>query len=98
MEREDRESGILWVRIRLPNGESDVYLGAVYLPPEKSTTFSATMSGDGASFWDILQNQVSTVGQRGQVIVMGDFNARISNEWDLPNTPDLEVPRNNPYP
>ena len=98
MEREDRESGILWVRIRLPNGESDVYLGAVYLPPENSTTFSATMSGDGASCWDILQNQVSTFGQRGQVIVMGDFNARTSNKWDLPNMPDLDVPRNNPYP
>jgi hypothetical protein len=50
MEREDRESGILWAHIRLPNGESDIFLGAVYLPPENSTTFSATMSGDGASF------------------------------------------------
>jgi hypothetical protein len=29
MERVDRESGILWVRIRLPNGESDIFLGAV---------------------------------------------------------------------
>jgi hypothetical protein len=56
------------------------------------------MSGEGASFWDIIQNQVSTFGQREQVIVMGNFNARTSNKWDSPNMPDIAVPRNNPYP
>ncbi len=92
---------IVWLRLcklffNLPH---NIYIGAVYIPPEGSPYFDNTFS--------ILEKDISQLSTDGQILLMGDFNARVGHLKDyvphddtdhipLPSdySPDLPLPRN----
>ena len=80
------EHGVVWIQIRCPsNSRKCVYIGFLYLPPQSSTYYTQV---DGLSLEDHLvklQQDISFFQGKGQVMIMGDFNARLGilNEWDL---------------
>lgn len=69
--------------------DKDIYVGGVYLPPEKST-FYMTKQDDP---WGIIENEVMQFQNVGEVVMLGDFNARTGDLKDFVSKmgPDIEV-------
>ncbi|CAB4003557.1 Hypothetical predicted protein [Paramuricea clavata] len=61
----------LWYKISkdLLNAEKDLFLCGVYIPPEKSVYFENEI-------FDELKNDIVSFESRGNVMILGDFNAR----------------------
>jgi len=78
--------GTVWIKMACPqNSKKSVFIGFVYLPPQSSTYYTQV---GGLSFEEhmiSLQKDIMFFQEQGQVVMMGDFNARTSrlNEWDL---------------
>ena len=84
----------IWLRIpasttALPN---DVMLGCIYMPPGRPTT----NNGDGAKMWTKLKQDIKAARLLGEVIIMGDFNARVrtadGRRRQAPEEPDRVSP------
>lgn len=60
------------------NGQYDTYLSIVYIPPENST-FSLNTNVDP---FQILERQVINYKRMGEIVIMGDLNARTATELD----------------
>ena len=77
----DMYDSILWLRISntlMHNGQ-DIYLACVYIPPSCSNFYSLY----DCDIMSELENQISIFKQNGQVILLGDTNARTSNLDDF---------------
>ena len=53
----------------------DVYICAAYLPPINS---SYAHKAQNASLFDVLEDEISKYSRKGQVILLGDLNARVN--------------------
>ncbi len=64
----------MWFRIdpKLGLAKSDVYLGAIYIPPEKSS-FTVNNALD---HWDIIEREIASFKYKGKLLLCGDFNSR----------------------
>ena len=66
----------VWMRIKAPiiNANRDVYICALYVPPIDS---SSMLTSD--SPWDEIQSEIIKFNKQGDLISIGDFNARSGN-------------------
>ena len=51
------------------NLQNDLYLCGIYIPPEKTTYFDTEI-------FDNLENEITSFSAKGDVMLVGDFNAR----------------------
>ena len=67
----------MWLRVKGERGRSAVFLGCVYLPTtcENSSTLEAS--------YDKLREDVLRFREKGQVVLLGDFNARVGQSVDV---------------
>jgi hypothetical protein len=72
------EDFILWLKLdKIYFGTThDIYLAAIYFPPEKSTTVSA-------DYFDVLLNDIGKIPLDATILICGDVNARTCAEADL---------------
>ena len=61
----------MWLRVRGYRGQQDLFLGCVYMAP----VVAATMD----RHYEALVQDVAAFQRKGQVLVMGDFNARVGS-------------------
>ena len=84
--RDRIDHGAVWIRIVCPQNHGKVvYIGFVYLPPQASSYYSHEGGVSYDDHWLVLQQDIMFYQSKGQVIIMGDFNARCGmlNEWDM---------------
>lgn len=98
------ELGMLWARVAPPPGSSarPTFVALCYLPHQASRVYS-TGPFDMQAHWETLSADVASFAAAGQVVLMGDFNARVARdpEWGgeggdedgLPPHPALLTPR-----
>jgi hypothetical protein len=80
------ETGVVWIKVQCPqNNRKAVFIGFVYLPPQASNYYTQIHSQPFDAHMSSLQKDIMFFQESGQVILMGDFNARTGrlNEWDL---------------
>ena len=70
----------IWFKLDkyLFNSSSDIFICATYIPPEKSSFWNLNKYDP----FDQLEQDLITFQNRGNVILIGDFNARTSNRSD----------------
>ena len=75
-------AALLWVVVRgsVTGFTSDMYLGAVYVPPSQSALLRATSSVDRFA---AISESASAASACGSVLLMGDFNARVADRPDV---------------
>ena len=102
---DSKSEDILWVKIGkgLLNTNRDTYLATVYISPNRSNIHNNRMY----DIFDTLEDEISIYSRQGEVIIGGDFNARIGDLKDyiagdyqidsLPENYDFDHPfhRNN---
>ena len=66
---EDQDQEIIWIQI--DNGVNKIYVGIYYGPQEKCSNEEAERQ------YSQLTTQINKLKNRGQVILMGDFNAKL---------------------
>ncbi len=70
--------------------EFDIFIGAVYIPPEQSTIYKNNESDP----FQLLEDDLLRFNSMGEIIILGDFNARtssLSDCTDINLTDDLQV-------
>ncbi|XP_078659029.1 uncharacterized protein LOC144904189 [Branchiostoma floridae x Branchiostoma belcheri] len=72
---ESKSEDILWVKLdkRLFNHDKDIYLASVYISPKGSTVHSNRTY----EIFDILEEEIAYFNDLGEILVGGDFNARV---------------------
>ena len=81
----------LWLKLKKEhfNTDNDIYLCAVYDPPPQST-YSQRITKDPL---ELIEEEIIKYSQSGQILLMGDFNARISDAPDyIMNDDDEYLP------
>ena len=61
----------VWVKVRGERGRSALYIGCVYMPTDGSGI--ATIDDS----YNLLKEDVLTFKQKGKVVLLGDFNAKV---------------------
>jgi hypothetical protein len=61
----------VWLQLRGHRGQRELYLGCVYMPPVAANVEE--------KHYDALLDDVAGFQRRGQVMVLGDFNARVGS-------------------
>ncbi len=56
----------------------DIYIGAIYIPPEYSSSHINSTLDD----WDMLEKEISFFQNKGSVLLCGDFNSRTGTQQD----------------
>ena len=66
-----KTNNTIWCKIskEILNTEQNLYLGGIYIPPEKSNYFDNEI-------FDQLELDINSFQMKGNVIIFGDFNAR----------------------
>jgi exonuclease III len=85
------KDGIIWCKLDKTHfgWEKDIYLGNVYIPPDKSTIF-ATEEHD---YWDQLEEQILQFSKKGHIWLLGDLNARPGGKQDfIQGDNDMHIP------
>ena len=67
----------VWMKVRGGRGRSDLYVGCVYMPTD-STSVAAVDAG-----YVRLKEDVLSFRQKGKVVLLGDFNARVGRSVEL---------------
>ena len=84
---ETENQDIIWFKIDKRNLglDNDVYVGTIYISPHKGKL------GESKKIHDLAEDIINFKGRGGDIILQGDFNARISNDKDFleTNTDDL---------
>ncbi len=81
---------VMWVKMKKEcmRLESDIFVGFVYISPD-SSSFAKRQSDD---VWGILYQEVSKFQSMGQVVLLGDFNARTGVDLDyIPDEDERHV-------
>jgi hypothetical protein len=68
--------GQLWIKFTGDDGCRDMFVCVVYMPQEKSMVKMARAA------WDALQDSIAVYGTKGNVIVLGDCNAKLGEASD----------------
>jgi endonuclease/exonuclease/phosphatase (EEP) superfamily protein YafD len=58
------------------NAKNDLFVCGVYIPPEKSVYFENEI-------FDELENDIAQSSSKGNIIILGDFNARTNTLEDF---------------
>lgn len=74
VESTKRSDDRVWFKFSIPGFDLPLYLGIWYIPPKDTTGVSNLFSK-----WNLLLEELCLFGDRGFVMLMGDFNARIGN-------------------
>ena len=84
-----RYEDILWITCtQLNNPENVLFICVCYLPP------AASSRGDRShDVFDILRSQCLKFQHKGEILICGDFNARIGTLNDLPNNTSNNLPQ-----
>ena len=61
----------VWIKVRGERGRLALYIGCVYMPTD--CTGTATIDDS----YNLLNEDVLTFKQKGKVVLLGDFNARV---------------------
>ena len=80
------ENGVVWIKVHCPQSvRKAIFIGFVYLPPQASSYYTQIGSQPFDVHMNSLQKDIMFFQEQGQVLLMGDFNARTGrlNEWDL---------------
>ena len=72
--RKDEQARYMWVRLRVEKGRF-LYIAICYFPPSTSVYSSPK----GPSPFSILDNEIWEFSRDGDIILLGDFNARTAN-------------------
>ena len=85
-----RTNDLVWVCLKKEffNTNEDIYIAVVYLSPINST-YAKRLDYD---VFDVLEQEIAKFSSKGQVIVMGDFNARTSTFPDCITDSARNVP------
>ena len=67
----------MWIKIRSQRGREALYVGCVYMLTESSSV-SVLDSG-----YELLKEDVLSFKEKGKVVLLGDFNARIGKSIEL---------------
>ena len=59
---------------------SDIYICATYIPPKDSTFWNSYQDTDP---YELLEQDIEKFNKTGEVVVIGDFNARTGNKIDF---------------
>ena len=75
------QQDVIWCRLEAQffSMKADVYVCFVYIPPADSSVFSYT----DQDYWSSLEEQIAKFSQKGEVLIMGDMNARTANIPDF---------------
>ncbi len=78
----------LWLKIKKDTVQTpqDIYLGAIYLPPENSSY----TKNSHLDFMEMFEREVVFHQNKGHTILCGDMNARIGNLTDFAENDALE--------
>jgi exonuclease III len=74
---------LVWLKFKKSffNLDKDMYIGAVYIPPVKSST--TRTSSFELDLWDQLEEDLLEYKAKGHVMIMGDFNSRIGKNIEI---------------
>jgi hypothetical protein len=77
------ELGILWVELKgsLSPSQRSLFLALCYIPPATSTYYASLLTPE--TIFEQLQVDICKLSNRGEVICIGDFNARTGTSSDL---------------
>ena len=75
---EKQTKNFLWCRIdcTILNQTKDIFVCGVYIPPEMSPYFDEEI-------FEELENDILNFSKKGNIMLLGDFNARTSNLKDF---------------
>ncbi len=73
-----KSKNFLWCKVSktMLNSENDLFLCGVYIPPEKSDYFDDEI-------FDELENDITSFARKGNVMILGDLNARTATSADF---------------
>ena len=96
-----KSTDIIWVKLskKFIDAPKDLYIGFVYISPRNSSY----ATNNDYQTWEILYQEINRYQSSGNIMLMGDFNARTglnadfiendsTNPNDLPNLPDFYQP------
>jgi len=71
----------IWLKLSCQyfDTEKDIFIGAIYMPPESSSYYRNNESVDP---FLVLESAVMKYGDLGEILLMGDFNARTATLKD----------------
>ena len=61
----------MWIKVKGERGRTTLFLGCVYMPTDSENVSIIESS------YDELKEDVLVMKERGQVVLLGDFNARV---------------------
>ena len=67
----------MWMRIRSQRGREALFVGCVYMPTESSN--ASVLDG----CYELLKEDVLNFKEKGKVVLLGDFNARVGKSVDM---------------
>ena len=67
----------VWMKVRGGRGREALYIGCVYMPTDSNSV--SVMD----SVYEQLKEDVLSFKQKGRVVLLGDFNARVGNSVDV---------------
>ena len=70
----------------------DLYICAVYIPPQNSTYYKNnydTLDPESVTPIDHLENEIAQFQDTGDILLLGDFNARTGNKCDFMDNNNL---------
>ena len=73
--------GSIWLKIdkAVLGFDKDLYLGAIYLPPEHSSYNVNNILNE----WDVVEKEISLFKAKGPILLCGDFNSRTATDEDF---------------
>jgi len=90
-----QSNDLLWIHLKKDffRLQSDIFIGAVYISPLNSS-YSKKLEYDP---FEIIEQEIMKYSGQGQIILMGDFNARSSTFQDFVSdsgTQHIQIPSN----
>ena len=67
----------MWIKVKGERGRKTLFLGCVYMPTDSENVFVIESS------YSALKEDVLRMKERGQVVLLGDFNARVGKSSEL---------------
>ena len=67
----------MWIKVKGENGRNTLFLGCVYMPTDSESVSVIESS------YEELKEDVLRMKERGQVVLLGDFNARVGRSSEL---------------
>lgn len=77
--RERAALGMIWIKVNQLDGTA-TYVCLCYMPHQNSTYFRSTEGLDVQTHWDSLSEDVAEFSRSGNILIMGDFNARTGSQ------------------